>query len=132
MLWLDTYFEWIAPKSYCCGIARDENGGECFDPQWQNDSCDTCKTSTKYGDRPNKTEFGTYLDWFLHDNPGIDCPSGGHAAFGGAVVINQTHLGNKNISTALSEFMFVFVVGWGGCGLGMVCDHTLKNYTLLS
>ena len=109
MLWLDTYFEWIAPKSTCCGVSREDGDGECYDPKWQNDSCDTCKTSTEFGNRPNKTEFGTYLDWFLHDNPGTACPSGGHAAFGGAVVVNKTHSGGRNITTALSEFFTIHV-----------------------
>ena len=105
MLWLDTYFEWIAPKSYCCGISREDNGGECYDPKWMNDSCDSCMDS---GDRPNVTVFETYLDWFLHDNPSTECASGGHAAFGGAVVVNQTEKDGKNITTALSEFIYVY------------------------
>ena len=101
MLWLDTYFEWITPKSFCCGISRDEHGYECYDPKWQNDSCDACMISG--GDRPNRTEFETYINWFLHDNPGTDCPSGGHAAFGGAVILNQSDKKHPNISTVLSE-----------------------------
>jgi hypothetical protein len=112
MLWLDTYFEWIAPKSYCCGISREDDNGECYDPQWLNDSCDSCMPS---GDRPNRTVFETYLDWFLHDNPGIDCPSGGHAAFGGAVVVNKTKKDGRNITTALSELLkpytYTFLLG---------------------
>ena len=100
MLWLDTYFEWMAPKSYCCGVSRDDGGEECYDPQWLNDSCDSCMAS---GDRPNRTVFETYLDWFLHDNPGTDCAAGGHAAFGGAVVVNKTEKDGRNITTALSE-----------------------------
>ena len=104
MLWLDTYFEWIAPKSYCCGVSRDDDGEECFDPAWANDTCDTCKLSP--GDRPNKTEFETYLYWFLQDNPGIDCPSGGHAAFGGAVILNQN--GEKNSTVNGERWVIIY------------------------
>ena len=118
MLWLDTYFEWMAPKSYCCGVSRDDGDEECYDPQWLNDSCDPCMAS---GDRPNRTVFETYLDWFLHDNPGLDCAAGGHAAFGGAVVVNKTEKDGRNITTALSEYlpcMVFFFVMWVYYGRG--------------
>lgn len=101
MLWLDTYFEWINPSG-CCGVSRDDDGSQCFDPTWKNDSCDICLVSSS--SRPNETEFATYLDWFLKDNPGIDCPSGGHAAFGGAVKVNHSDPANKKNSTVLSKY----------------------------
>ena len=51
-------------------------------------------------DRPNVTEFGTFINWFLHDNPGVQCASGGHAAFAAAVPLypdNKTVISMLNV-----------------------------------
>ena len=89
MLWLDTYFEWIAPTSKCCGINR-ETKEFCLTPQYENATCDNCVTKEQLNDNgwPNPDVFGLYLKWFLEDNPGTNCPSGGHAAFAGGVKLN--------------------------------------------
>ena len=85
MLWLDTYYQWLAPKSKCCGIT-DKNQ-ECnakSDP-----SCHTClEPGERNLSRPNVTEFERYLKRFLNDNPGVDCPFGGHAGFSSGVKLN--------------------------------------------
>ena len=43
--------------------------------------------------RPNPTEFKQFVKYFLKANPNVTCASGGHAAFGDAVKLeddNQT------------------------------------------
>ena len=32
--------------------------------------------------RPDTEAFSKYIDYFLNDNPGTNCPKGGHAAYG--------------------------------------------------
>ena len=82
MLWLDTYFEWIAPSSKCCGI--DSKTGEfCLHPQ--EGTCENCVKELNHNGWPYPKDFTKYLHWFLKDNPGTRCPSGGHAAFADAV-----------------------------------------------
>ena len=52
--------------------------------------CENCLSVPR---RPTIAEFKEYLEWFLLDNPGVDCAAGGHAAFGDAVKLypdNQT------------------------------------------
>lgn len=135
MLWLDTYFEWINPAG-CCGVSREDNGEQCFDPSYKNDTCDICLTSSS--DRPNKTEFETYLYWFLHDNPGIDCPSGGHAAFGGAVIINESDPIHHKNSSVLSKscdvayYIMASCTGFSPPGVieGMVWAGFVTTYTV--
>lgn len=83
MLWLDTYFEWIAPSSQCCG--KDEDDNFCLYPQYNNDTCRACLETQDENGWPYPDDFEKYLRWFLKDNPGVRCPSGGHAAFANAV-----------------------------------------------
>lgn len=92
MLWLDTYFEWIAPDSKCCGIvpATKEH---CITPQYKNSTCTDCVTTLNENGWPYPDDFEKFLPWFLDDNPGMRCPSGGHAAFSSGVklkVDNET------------------------------------------
>lgn len=96
MLWLDTYFEWIAPSSKCCGISREKNNTFCLKPQFENDTCDSCVKNLTEKGWPLQEDFGKYLPWFLQDNPGVRCPSGGHAAFAGAVKLNPD---NKTVNS---------------------------------
>ena len=35
--------------------------------------------------RPNATDFGNHLSWFLQDIPSVQCPKGGRAAYEDAV-----------------------------------------------
>ncbi len=88
MLWIDTYFEWINPRSKCCGIT--EGGDFCHYPQYGNATCKRCVTQAQLGDNdwPKPQDFQKFLPWFLEDNPGTRCPSGGHAAFAGGVKVN--------------------------------------------
>lgn len=85
MLWLDTYFEWIIPRSQCCGI--DDDGEFCLYPQYDNATCRPCLNDSDLNENfwPKKEIFYKYIHWFLEDNPGVRCPSGGHAAFKGAI-----------------------------------------------
>ena len=94
MLWLDTYFEWIAPTSKCCGI--DKHGEFCLTPQYENETCNNCVTKLNKNGWPYPEDFEKYLKWFLKDNPGIRCPSGGHAAFAGGVKMNAD---NKTVNS---------------------------------
>ena len=94
MLWLDTYFEWIAPHSECCGKTgktdSEDIGDFCLYPK--KDANATCHPCVKELDPntswPYPDDFKKYLKWFLNDNPGKRCPSGGHAAFAGGVKLN--------------------------------------------
>ena len=37
--------------------------------------------------RPSSKEFTEYLEWFLLENPGLQCATGGHAAFNASVTL---------------------------------------------
>ena len=95
MLWIDTYFEWINPRSHCCGMTSD--GEFCHYPQYDNDTCRQCVTELGDNDWPKPQDFQRFLPWFLEDNPGLRCPSGGHAAFASGVKINPKD--NKSVSS---------------------------------
>lgn len=121
MLWLDTYFEWIGPDSKCCGIS---NKGEfCLHPvNTTNSTCMPCVTASslnQYG-WPNADDFGKYLKWFLMDNPGTRCPSGGHAAFAGGVKLNHD---NKTVNSKLLELS----VKYPSVGYVVSIDHRLNR-----
>ena len=85
MLWLDTYFEWIAPHSECCFFSN-ETDEFCH---YENETCRPCVTNLTQNGWPYPSDFNKYLQYFLIDNPGKHCPSGGHAAFGAGVKLKD-------------------------------------------
>ena len=85
MLWLDTYFEWINPASQCCGFDSDGN----FCRPGGNKNCTACVSELTDKGWPKPDDFMTYLPNFLNDNPGMDCPSAGHAAFNPGVKLSS-------------------------------------------
>ena len=89
MLWLDTYFEWIAPHSECCGKTADNKF--CLYPKnTSNSTCMPCvEKLNETTNWPYPDDFTKYLPWFLKDNPGKRCPSGGHAAFASGVKLRE-------------------------------------------
>jgi Niemann-Pick C1 protein len=82
--WIDDYFRWLDPQLDSCCI---ENGDTCFaerDPGWN---------ITMYG-MPEGDEFIHYLQKWLAAPTDADCPLGGKAGYGNAVVVDA---GNKTI-----------------------------------
>ena len=46
------------------------------------------QTEADVNNRPVSQDFYKYLEFYLHDNPGLKCSKGGHAAYGEAVEID--------------------------------------------
>ena len=63
-----------------------ENGTECV----------PCIMTT----RPNATEFELFIQYFLDANPNATCASGGHAAFGDAVILKD----NTTVTSESCDF----------------------------
>ena len=78
-------------------------------PHAGNGSCLNCIGTS----RPSAEEFTKYLRWFLLENPGLQCATGGHAAFNASVRFGpdgKTVVGKKKMG-------WVWLVRrWGGCG----------------
>ena len=90
--WIDDFFMWLNPIYEECCV---ENGKTCFadrSPPWN---------TTLYG-MPQDEEFIHYLQKFLTTPATDDCPLGGQAAYGDAVVIEEDYQGVKasNFRTA--------------------------------
>ncbi len=88
MLWLDTYFQWLSPATKCCGIVNNTAhknyiGDYCKNPGQGN--CTKCPISNYENNRPTPEDFNKYIHYWLKSNPDVDCPAGGHAAFGSGV-----------------------------------------------
>lgn len=76
--WIDDYFRWLSPEQECCMNGRKP----CFegrDPEWN---------ITLYG-MPEGDEFLYYLDRWVKAPITDDCPLGGKAAYGNALVIDK-------------------------------------------
>lgn len=77
--WIDDYFQWLNPEfgDKCCV----ENGHACFenrDPGW----------NITMAGMPEGDEFVYYLEKFLKSPTNEDCPLGGQASYGNAVVVD--------------------------------------------
>lgn len=78
--WIDDFFLWLNPQFEECCV---ENGGVCFedrDPAW----------NITLSGMPEGDEFVYYLEKFLSAPTTEDCPLGGQASYGSAVVIDET------------------------------------------
>lgn len=79
--WIDDYFKWLDPELENCCV--DKNNNPCFanrDPAW----------NVTLSGMPEGKEFVEYLDRFLHAPTNEDCPLGGQASYGSAVVFNDS------------------------------------------
>ncbi|RDA87832.1 hypothetical protein CP532_2995 [Ophiocordyceps camponoti-leonardi (nom. inval.)] len=76
--WIDDYLLWLNPVYEQCCV---EQGSACFagrDPPW----------NTSLSGMPEGSEFFRYLQKFLSSPADDECPLGGQAAYGEAVVVN--------------------------------------------
>ncbi|PHH80556.1 hypothetical protein CDD80_1068 [Ophiocordyceps camponoti-rufipedis] len=77
--WIDDFFLWLNPVyDHCCV----DKGSPCFanrQPPW----------NTTLSGMPESAEFFRYLDRFLSSPADDDCPLGGQAAYGDAVVVDR-------------------------------------------
>lgn len=77
--WIDDFFLWLNPQFEECCV---EKGSSCFqdrDPAW----------NITLSGMPEGDEFIYYLDKFLSSPTSDDCPLGGQASYGSAVVIDH-------------------------------------------
>lgn len=77
--WIDDFFLWLNPQFEECCV---EKGSSCFqdrDPAW----------NITLSGMPEGDEFIHYLDKFLSSPTSDDCPLGGQASYGSAVVIDH-------------------------------------------
>ncbi|CAB0034871.1 unnamed protein product [Trichogramma brassicae] len=95
--WIDDYFDWASLADACCKYNAD-NGSFC---PHEVASCAKCQITTNKYHRPNETDFGKYVSFFLQDNPDPSCVKGGHAAYGQGVNYHlnpQNHLSEVDAS----------------------------------
>lgn len=77
--WIDDFFLWLNPQFEECCV---EKGSSCFqdrDPAW----------NITLSGMPEGDEFIHYLDKFLSSPTSDDCPLGGQASYGSAVVVDH-------------------------------------------
>jgi len=87
--WIDDFFLWLKPENDAC---CKEGGKVCFDgrdPPWN---------ITLHG-MPEGEEFVHYLEKFLEAPTTDECPLGGRAAYGQAVVVDS-----ENVDVPASHF----------------------------
>ncbi|KAK3384008.1 patched family-domain-containing protein [Lasiosphaeria ovina] len=76
--WIDDFFQWLNPDNEACCVL---NRKPCFakrDPAW----------NITMSGMPEGTEFVEYLNKFLKSPTDEDCPLGGQASYGTAVVVD--------------------------------------------
>lgn len=79
--WIDDFFLWLNPQFEECCV---EDGNVCFadrNPAW----------NITLSGMPEGDEFVHYLEKFLAAPTTEDCPLGGQASYGSAVVIDEKH-----------------------------------------
>ncbi|KAJ9132173.1 Niemann-Pick type C-related protein 1 [Pleurostoma richardsiae] len=79
--WIDDFFLWLNPELDSCCI---DHGSVCFDgrdPAW----------NITLSGMPEDGEFIHYLEKFLSSPTDEDCPLGGQASYGTAVVVDEEH-----------------------------------------
>ena len=86
--WLDDYYEWLRHRgtTTCCRLFSQAKA-----------QCHLCTNSTTHEEVTEK-EFRDYPSFFLHDNPNLKCPKGGHAAHGSSVKLYEH---NGTVETSL-------------------------------
>ncbi|KAI1436206.1 patched family-domain-containing protein [Xylaria sp. CBS 124048] len=80
--WIDDFFLWLKPENEAC---CKEDGKVCFagrNPPW----------NITLSGMPEGQEFVHYLEKFLSAPTTDECPLGGRAAYGQAVVVNSTNV----------------------------------------
>ncbi|KAK0629211.1 sterol-sensing domain of SREBP cleavage-activation-domain-containing protein [Bombardia bombarda] len=77
--WIDDFFQWLNPDNEACCV---EGRKACFadrDPSW----------NITLSGMPEGDEFVHYLNKFLSSPTNDDCPLGGQASYGSAVVVDS-------------------------------------------
>nr|CAH8861848.1 unnamed protein product [Trichobilharzia regenti] len=96
--WLDDYFDWIDPSGspLCCRIHKNT---KAFCPPSSTDpDCITCPIEMING-RPSEKDFKHYIRNFLSENPGLECPKGGKAAYnvGVQLIIDKNNIEDATV-----------------------------------
>ncbi|KAK3394932.1 patched family-domain-containing protein [Podospora didyma] len=77
--WIDDFFQWLNPDNDACCVVRRKPCFEKREPAW----------NITLSGMPEGAEFVQYLDKFLHSPTDEDCPLGGQASYGSAVVVDS-------------------------------------------
>lgn len=106
--WIDDYFSWISPNGQCCRILNyttnvtnnaqfvSTNLTFCPSTSSSQHACYSCLRKGNVDIRPTKSEFETYLPWFLKDNPTDNCAKGGKASYEHAVELTNQNVYNTS------------------------------------
>ena len=79
--WIDDYFLWLNPELETCCVEKGRKKKTCFtdrDPAW----------NITLAGMPEGREFMHYLQKFVDSPTDDDCPLGGRASYGSAIVID--------------------------------------------
>ncbi|KAL1849774.1 niemann-Pick type C-related protein 1 [Paecilomyces lecythidis] len=79
--WIDDFFYWLNPQQQCC-VEDDKLCFEDRQPPWN---------ISLYG-MPEGDEFVHYAEKWIQSPTDADCPLGGKAAYGNALVIDSKHV----------------------------------------
>jgi len=101
--WIDDYFSWLDPDVICCRTRNDStsyNMSFCPSTEDESAACLSCLPRNESAQRPRPIEFRKYIKQYLRDNPSKDCSKGGHAAYGGAVKLNDPVNGSYSVDSS--------------------------------
>lgn len=80
--WVDDFIDWLTPSSCCRVYGFGPNKDEFCPSTSDSPACyKNCMGLTLGPVRPTVEQFHQYLPWFLNDEPNIQCPKGGLAAY---------------------------------------------------
>ena len=87
--WIDDFFKWLDPELEKCCVDGNKPCFEDRDPAWN---------VTLHG-MPEGEEFIYYLHRFLNASTNDDCPLGGRASYGSAVIVDELSIPASHFRT---------------------------------
>ncbi|VDM17724.1 unnamed protein product [Hydatigera taeniaeformis] len=105
MVWIDQYANWLQatdPSVHCCRVLRTNPNVYCNATDSTSD-CVPCLPPDS--SLPEGHTFNRFILRFLEQNPDVNCPLGGKAAFGTAVELVKRGTDTTNVSVEATHFM---------------------------
>ncbi|CAO3615122.1 unnamed protein product [Cunninghamella echinulata] len=123
-VWLDDYFQWLNPSVGCCRLKKKSNRSkfsswlvghsktkDLCGPWDDDDDCEPCYPEWSVSDMnslPAGRVFLDYFDIWINMAPDEDCPLGGKAAYGDAIVISGNEKKGDHVGTTETSHFRTF------------------------
>ncbi|ORX62177.1 multidrug efflux transporter AcrB transmembrane domain-containing protein [Hesseltinella vesiculosa] len=101
-VWLDDFLQWLSPSVGCCRKQRGKTPLTLCGPWDDDDQCEPCYPDWSITDMDSFPQGSTFLDLFsiwINMAPDEDCPLGGKAAYGDAVVVSPDSIDTSHFRT---------------------------------